>query len=89
MGRAVMTAQDEESQNQRTVLCQGLFDRRKVAQRFTHLDAVYRDHVVEQPVTSKGFACDRFRLGDLALVVGKDVFQAAAVNVKGLAQVFH
>ncbi|OPZ69709.1 MAG: hypothetical protein BWY83_01890 [bacterium ADurb.Bin478] len=85
---AIMRLQNEKTDLLAAELFQRFRDGGKIAQRFAHLDAVHQHHVVVHPITDKRLAAGRFALRDFAFVMGKLILHAAAVNVKGFAQVF-
>ena len=60
----------------------------EIAQRFRHLLAFHHQEFGVQPEAREGLAGERFRLGDLVLVMRKDQVDAAGVNIERLAQVF-
>ncbi len=70
------------------IAANSLLDAQRVALAFAHFGPVNRDQVVEQPVAGKLATVGRFALSHLALVVRKDIFQAAAVNIEGQTQIF-
>ena len=61
----------------------------EVAERLGHLLAVHHQVRAVQPVAGERLAGGRLALGDLVLVVRKDVVHAAGVDVEALAEVPH
>ena len=58
-----------------------------IAEGLGHLLAVHRQVLRVKPVARQRTAVGRLALGDLVLVVGKEVVHAAAVDIERLAQV--
>ncbi len=67
--------------------CQQVGQREEVAQRLRHLLAVDDQVLGVQPEADERAVVRRLALRDLVLVVRKDVVDAAAVDVEGLAEV--
>ena len=61
----------------------------EIARRLGHFLIVHIDVTVVHPVPGKGLAGRALGLRNFVLMVGEDQIHAAAVNIKGLAQIFH
>ena len=86
---AIVRAQDKETDQLGLVFVQQLGHRDEVALGLGHLVAAELHQSVVHPIFDEGFAGGGFGLGDLVLVVREDEVVAPAVNVDGLADVFH
>ena len=83
-----MVGNEEEAQGVRAVMSQDVFDQEEVVQGLTHLFGVDRNEPVVQPVFNhRLFARKGFGLGDFIFMMRENEVTAAAVEVKGIAEV--
>src|SRR3972149_11724794 len=83
-----MSGEQEEAEGRGVPLdLQNFRNRDRVSPGLRHLLAVSDEVMAVQPVVDEFFSGVCFRLGDLVLVMGKNVVYTAAVDIERFAQV--
>jgi len=93
---SVMAVEDELADGEAVVVSgksfvgagEYLFQGDEVIEAFAHFFPVNSNHIIVQPVAGKGNFIGGFGLCYFAFVVGKLIFEAAAVDIEGFAEVF-
>lgn len=83
-----MGRKDKEAQDLGRILLQQLPDGEKVAQGLGHLFILDGDKAVMDPGVDKGLAARPLTLGNFVFMMGEDKVLAAAMDIKGVAQIF-
>ena len=86
---AVMRLQNEKPHDLPRIFFENIRHRKEVVQRLAHLLVVDRDKAVVHPIPGEAVrtAAIRLRLGNLVLMVREDQVAAAAMEIKGFAQI--
>ena len=83
-----MVGNEEEPQGVRIIMFQYILDQEEVIQGFAHFFRIDRNEAVVEPVTDhRLLARIRFGLGDFIFMVRENQIAAAAVEIKGIAEI--